>query len=410
MLFSCPETSFAPSQPKRPQQAPRRIVRAIAFGLVMLYTAPVLAQTAIPSSASANASANVQPAAPMPPEGRPLPPNYESDYVLGAGDAVQIDIFNVPNLSGENARYSVLVDGSLNLPWIGKVNVRGLTLQEASDAIASRYAEFIREPIVTVTLLTPRPMRVAIVGEVNRPGAYTTGQSVGTGPAGQTTLETRGEARAGELRTVIEAIQTAGGITQLADVRNVEVRRPRLNGTEEVILVDLWAFLQSGNLQQNVTLRDGDTVIVPTATALNPDESQRLAAASFSPDTISVNVVGEVVRPGTVSVSPNTSLNQAILAAGGFDDVRASKGRVTLIRLNPDGTVARREIPVDLSANLNDETNPILRSNDIVVVSPSGRARTTDVLGVIGGAVGAVLNPIGALFNIFRTVDDINRD
>ncbi|RKH75066.1 sugar ABC transporter substrate-binding protein, partial [Corallococcus praedator] len=127
-----------------------------------------------------------------------------------------------------------------------------------------------------------------------------------------------------------------------------------------------------------LALRDGDTVYIPTATSVTAEEATELASASFSPNTIAVNVVGEVVEPGTVQVPPNVTLNQAILAAGGFDNRRARTADVQLVRLNPDGTVARREIPVDFSAGISEENNPALRSNDIVIVGRSGITRTSD--------------------------------
>lgn len=310
-------------------------------------------------------------------------------YVLGAGDQVRVDIFDVPELSGNNGTYTVLADGTLNLPWIGSVSVRGMSLSTVGQDLTQRYARFIRDPLITVSLLSERPVRVAVTGEVNRPGTYTTGQSAGEGRAGEVTADT-----AGQLSTVTQAIQTAGGITQIANVRNIEVRRPRLNQPTEVINVDLFALLR-GDLGEDMTLRDGDTIFVPTATAVTAEDATEQASASFSPNTIAVNVVGEVVRPGTVQVPPNVTLNQAILEAGGFDNRRARTADVELVRLNPDGTVSRREIPVDFSAGISEESNPPLRSNDIVIVGRSGITRTSDFLDTITRPLAPLLGILG---------------
>lgn len=321
------------------------------------------------------------PAAPLSPApANPLPgtASFSEDYVLGPGDQIRIDIFDVPEFSGNNGQYVILSDGTLNLPWVGKISVQNLSLDQAADALEAQYARYIRNPMITVTLLSPRPLRVGIIGQVNRPGVYT------VNPGG-------GASR----HTVTLAIQAAGGITQLADLRKIEVRRPRGNGFEEVIAANLWDFLQQGDLSQDVPLRDGDTLVVPEATALNPEEAAQLAAANVSPTAININVVGEVMRPGTVSVPPNTSLNQALLAAGGFNNQRARQGSVELIRLNPNGTVDRRRVRIDFSANINPENNPALRANDIVVVGRSTLASTSDFLG-------SVLNPLNGLFGIFR--------
>jgi polysaccharide biosynthesis/export protein len=320
------------------------------------------------------------------------PVQQEDAYRLGAGDQIRIDIFDVPELSADKGTYVVLVDGSLNLPWIGRVSVQGLTLSESAEILTQKYSTFIHDPLITVSLLTSRPLRVGIVGEVNRPGPYITGQAAGAGAAGAPTGET-----AGQLGTVTQAIQTAGGITQLADIRNIEIRRPQNNGSEEIINVDLWNFLQTGSLSQDITLRDGDTVVVPTATAINEAEASQLAAASFSPGTINVNVVGEVVKPGLVVVQPNISMNQAILAAGGFDNRRARRADVELVRLNPNGTVSKRTIPVDFSSGLNESTNPALRNNDIVIVRRSGLSTTADFISTLVSP----LTPLLAILGIF---------
>jgi polysaccharide biosynthesis/export protein len=300
-------------------------------------------------------------------------------YILGAGDAIQIDIFDVPEFSGGNGQYTVLVDGSLNLPWIGKVPVQGLNLEQAADMLSQRYSRFINEPLITVTLLTPRPLRVGIVGEVNRPGVYTVSAD---------TADTR-------RYTVTQAIQTAGGITQLANVRSIEVRRPQADGREASIPIDLWSFLETGDLSEDLVLRDGDTLVIPEVAALTPEEATQLASTSFSPESINVNVVGEVVSPGQIAVLPNATLNQAILAAGGFDNRRARRRDVQLIRLNPDGTVAKRTIPVDFAEGINEENNPSLRNNDIIVVGRSGIASTTDFLDTL-------LTPVTNVFSILR--------
>ena len=429
------------------------------------------------------------------------PVTSETDYTLGAGDRLRIDVFQVEDFSGE---YLVLVDGTVSLPLAGRLQAEGKTIPELSELISQKYAQYLKRPVVTVSLLTPRPLKMAIAGEVNNPGSY------------NITLNEEGQ-----FPSVTDLIQQAGGITTAADVRQVQIRRS-LNGREQVLNVNLWELLVQGNLAQNVTLRDGDTVIIPTndnidvaetrqladasfgirtdqpvnvavvgevyrpgsyqieperlnqdnnrnnttssravpprlsqaiaqaggikplanirqvevrrltrsgseqtlnvnlwqllqdgdtnedvilqegdtiviptAENLDPAEAESLASASFSPSTVRVNVVGEVKEPGVVEVPPNTPLNQAILAAGGFDDRRANKGEVQLIRLNPNGTVSKREVEIDLASDINEENNPTLRSNDVVVVGRSGLAQVSDT-------VGTVLAPIGSTFSIFR--------
>jgi polysaccharide biosynthesis/export protein len=310
--------------------------------------------------------------------------SLEETYSLGAGDRIQIAMFNIPELSGE---FRVSVDGYLNLPWIGTVSVAQMTLKELKLDLASRYRRFLkRPPVINLTLLSPRPVRVSVSGEVNNPGSYTT------------VVEAPQDVR-GNLQwpTLTQALQTAGGITQLADVREVQVRRLGRDGSTRMI-VDLWELVDAGDSSQDLSLRDGDAIFIPKAKKIDSSESVRLGTANFSPKNIKVQVVGEVVKPGSVEIPTNSTLNQAILVAGGFNNTRAKQTAVDFIRLNLDGTVTQRTIQVNLSAPPNDKDNPILRANDVVVAQRSDTAKSADRVGALGG----ILNPVSGILSVLR--------
>lgn len=434
-------------------------------------------------------------------------------YVLGPGDRVRIDFFSVPEFSTE---YPVLPNGTVNLPQVGAVSVQGRTLKQASNAISDRYRDVLTRPTVTMSLVSARPIQVAIGGEVNRPGSYMlpptpTGATAegnipsltrtlqlaegvtqaadlsrvqirrvrpnGTGAIDVTTVNLWELLKTGNVQqdlrlrdgdsifipastsvnleearqltsanfatqssrplkisvvgqvnrpgpytitgntnssspgvngtqtsttvnntvqvpTVTQAIQLAGGITQTADLRSIQIRRLTRTGPAQIVKVDMWKLFKSGDVLQDLPLQDGDTIEIPTATALNEQEIAELATASFSPDRISINVVGEVEKPGPVVVPPNTPLNQALLAAGGFNR-RARKSNVTLVRLNPNGTVTKRDISIDLAEGINDQKNPALRNNDIVIVRKNFIAGVSDV-------VGSVTAPFNGFFGLLR--------
>ncbi|MEQ8972297.1 MAG: SLBB domain-containing protein [Coleofasciculus sp. C1-SOL-03] len=266
----------------------------------------------------------------------------------------------------------VLRDGdAIFVPTSTQVN-----LQQARQIAATAFAP-----------APDTPRTVAVVGEVNRPGTYTVS---GENP-------TRSEQTLG-FPTVTLAIQEAGGIKPMADIRQIQIRRVTKTGTEQIISVNLWQLLQAGDFTQDAVIQEGDTIIVPTATDVSPAEATELATANFAPNTIQVSVVGEVTEPGLVDVPPNTPLNQALLAAGGFDQSRARKSSVELIRLNPDGTVAKRTVPIDFAQGINESSNPVLRDNDIIVVGRSGIAK-------VGDTIGTALSPVDRIFGLFRLFD-----
>ena len=238
-------------------------------------------------------------------------------------------------------------------------------------------ARQIAEASFAADINTPRT--VTVVGEVTRPGliVVTGGDTVGIN-------EDRFAARIEGLPTVTRSIQLAGGITELADIRSIHLRRSTKSGAERVINVNLWELLQTGDINQDPIVEQGDTIVVPKSAEVNPAEAAELAAASFSPDTMSIYVMGEAARPegvrqdGSIDLPSATPLNQALLAAGVFNRVEANKNEIALIRLNPDGTVDLRTIEVNLADGINEETNPLLRNNDILVVDRSAFTKIND--------------------------------
>ena len=488
-----------PGRPLSLAQGPIALGSALALLLCTEGLLPTLGQ-AQPRPGPAN---HTLPATAPLPQGLPragalsvaLPPQPEEPYTLGAGDRLQMELFQLPQYSGE---FEVQVDGSLSLPLVGNVNIRDLTLEQASAAISQRYGQYLRRPGVTLNLLNRRPPVVGIAGEINRPGAYP--------------LSIEGTA----FPKLTQLFEVAGGITQSANLREVQIQR-QINGRTQVFTTNLWDLINTGNLSQDIVLRDGDSIFIPS-TLVPLDEAPILAAARFSPDSsvpITISVVGEVFRPGpyalrggatrtgnagvpgaqvgnsgndvvfspvqvsdaiqiaggikpranirqvqirrvtrsggeqvfsvdlwsllqtgetrqnailqdgdtvfiptataaispaeaavvaAASFAPNTTLNQGILAAGGFN-TRAYQDVVGLVRLNPDGTVTQREIPVDLALGMDDENNPTLQNDDIIIVGKSGLAAFGDNTALVSTPVANILNILTAPFRFFGFLD-----
>ncbi|MEO0970291.1 MAG: SLBB domain-containing protein [Cyanobacteria bacterium J06639_18] len=458
--------------------------------------------TALPSVSLAQEPTNPTPTAAQ----------LDNTYTLGGGDRIAVNVLEVQEYSGQ---YQIPPGGAINLPLIGSVPIQGLTTEQAADLIAERYRVFLKRPIISVNLLSPRPINVLVSGEVTSPGAYTlslqggagdnpgvqyptvlaalqTAQGVtasgdmakvrvtrrlgnsrtqtvnlnlkdliqkGVAPSDITLrdgdrihvptatsidlaearnlaaanfaadpsrprnvavigevvrpgsyLVTSGATQGGQNNptgapgvtgqpTIMRALQLAGGVTPQANIRDVKIRRLTRTGKEQVINLNLWQLLASGDISQDLLLQDGDTIVFPTATEINPAEATQLATSTLAASQIQVSVVGEVKSPGATNLRPNTPLNQAILAAGGFNDARARRGKVELVRLNPNGSVTKRKIKIDLSAGINEKTNPILRNNDVVLVRRSGLAKVTDPFRLVAGPLGTIVNLVRFITN-----------
>jgi polysaccharide biosynthesis/export protein len=410
-----------------------RSITGLALSIVVgaTYSLPAFAQSSTPANLNlAGQKATSISQSPLPPSlTTPTvpasPPNVDSaggqlgeSYVLGPGDVIRINV-NLPRTAASETsladdglvfldRYIVLPDGSVNLPWVNSIQLAGLSLQSASDRLEKSYRRFIKNPLITLNLLAPRPLKIGVIGEVNRPGSYLI--SVISNEVTQASLNQRTTSEGGnQFPRVSQAIQTAGGITQLANLREVRLKRIRGN-TEELIAIDLFRFLREGDQNQDRLLKDGDVIVIPKATQFDSAEAYEVAQSNFSPATINVNVVGEVFTPGARPLRPNSTLNQAILAAGGFRGGRASSKKVDLIRLNPNGTVTRKRFNIDLDQNMNDERNPRLFDNDIVVVNRTFIAAADDFLRTAFGVPLQIFGGISGFRNLLPPVlNDNNR-
>ncbi|MEM9136138.1 MAG: SLBB domain-containing protein [Cyanobacteria bacterium P01_F01_bin.42] len=313
---------------------------------------------------------------------------YEPDeYRLTIGDTISVFAANIPEFTTENIIRS---DGSINLPVVGEILVWDMTLPEAEIAIRTLYveSEVLENPDITVRLLASSPLKYAIAGEINRPGAYDV-----------PVLDKR-------LPTISDAIRQAGGISSEADLRNIEVYRHNRKGGQELIKLNLFALYQEADLSQNITLRSGDRIVIPNAPVYS-DEAQLIASANISPDAMQVGILGEVLSPGLIQAPTNTALNQALILVGGFNS-RAKK-TVQLIRTEEDGTVSREKIKIDWTANVGDETNPILKNRDVVLVGPNTIAKYSDFLDRALGPINRTIPFIGILDLIFPSNNNNRR-
>jgi protein involved in polysaccharide export with SLBB domain len=239
----------------------------------------------------------------------PVPP----DYKLGPGDNLVLILTGDVELS-----YSLPVtrEGFILIPQVGQVHVANLTLDQLRDVLYTRlgrvYSGVRRTPNATtrfdVTVANVRANQVYVVGEVAQPGAY----------------------QISSLGTVFTALYAAGGVTERAKLRGVEVQR--LGKT--VATLDLYDYLLRGDTRADVRLETGDVIFVPI------HESR-------------VRVSGAVLRPAVYETKAGETLADMIAAAGGFrPDAALERVKVTrILPANARGpqTSARVTIDVPLS-------------------------------------------------------------
>lgn len=286
------------------------------------------------------------------------PSRLENDlYVLGPGDGLSMSFLD-PTAGAVGGGFTILQDGTATLALLGSVQLTGLTIGQATRWLTSLYSAHLLRPQLFLSLTSPRPKRVSILGEVGRPGTY---------------------AIAG-LSTPVDAIQTAGGITLNADIRNVLLRRrlPGPEGAQKETVLDLAQLLQFGNQRQTPLLFDGDTLFIARTDEPIPEEVLQIGASNLSPATISVTVIGEVRRPGTVTLPANSPLDEAVFRAGGPLPLRSNTRKVEILRMNRDGTKNLQVYSLASSMGIRGSSqrgiskeNPPLRNNDTIIVNRS---------------------------------------
>jgi polysaccharide biosynthesis/export protein len=292
----------------------------------------------------------------------------------GVGQVVPINLLSLLK-SGDFGQDIILQDGdTILLPTATEINSANSALVAASN-------------------LGPQainPPKVVVVGEVNRPGTYTV---LGSGNSTNNNTQLAGTVA---LPTITNAIQSAAGIKPTADIRQIQLIRTTRSG-EQKISLNLFKLIQQGDTSQDIILQEGDRIFIPIAQNPNAQDVDLISSSTFSPATIKVNVIGEAgsAAAGTREVPSNTTLNQAILLAGGFNNVRANKNEVDFIRLNPNGTVTKRLIKLNFARGIDPENNPRLQNNDTIVIGRNNLTR-------IGDGFSTILTPFNGLLNILR--------
>lgn len=297
-------------------------------------------------------------------------------YVLGPGDGLSLNFLD-PAAKSLGGSFGILLDGTTSLPLLGSVQLSGLTIGQATRWLTSLYGKQLVRPQLYLTLVNPRPAQVTIIGEVERPGLYPLGG----------------------VPTVVTAIKTAGGITALSDVRNVVLRRlAGPDGIQKETILDLTQVFMEGNQLQNPILFDGDTLIVKRSTKPIPQGALELGATNLAPESISVNIIGEVKSPGSVSMPANTPLVEAIFRAGGPVRWRANTNNVQLVRFNRDGKVTIDKYSYRKFADLSLQ-NPPLKNGDTIIVNSSVFGKAMDAFNDIAVPIGIITN----LTNLYNT-------
>lgn len=329
-------------------------------------------------------------------------------YILGPGDGLQIELLDLPELSG---LVSIGPGGTIYLPRLRSVYVNGLTIEELRTFLTKEFRTFVRDPQVYIYPVHYRPIRVYVGGEVKTPGYYTLtgGQfgvgefknssttKIGTDPfvslmgSQNTSFINKGSKSTlfGSTPTVFDAIRSAQGITPYSDLSRVQVIRKRgesLGGGRVSTNLNFVTLINDGDESQNIRLFDGDVVRISKGNEVMGSQLLKATHSNINPRFINVFVSGRVEKPSGITLPNGSSLNQAIAMVGGVELIR---GKVEFVRFAQNGEPTRKVFRYNPRAAVGAEDNPLLTSGDLIRVRDSLLSATTEVLdGITKPAVG----------------------
>jgi protein involved in polysaccharide export with SLBB domain len=213
-----------------------------------------------------------------------------ANYILGAGDQIIIDVWGDSEL---NVQYTIAPDGHITVPGIGRIQLSGMNVKQAESRIRTQFSTIYSdldssEPhtFLAISVGNVRTIKVNVMGEVRTPGTYTLSS----------------------FSSAFHAMYAAGGTTNIGSLRNIRIFRAGRQAAE----IDLYEYLMKGNSMSDITLQDGDIVMVEPFGSL-------------------AQVIGEVRRPMWYEMKPDETLEDLIRYSGGFSG-NAYTAALTLIR------------------------------------------------------------------------------
>jgi len=210
---------------------------------------------------------------------------FAEGYLVGSGDILRITVYDNDDLK---TTVRVSDSGTIEMPLIGRINVLNMTILQISDEITRKLADgYIVNPQVNVFIEEFRSKKVVVLGNVKSPGLYEL-----SGPI-----------------SFLELISKVGGLTPEAG-KTATIKR-KVNHKDKVIVVDLVALIEKGDLGQDKRVMDGDTIYISKA------------GMCF--------ITGQVKSPGAYTCGENPTVLKLVAVAGGFTG-KASKSGVKIVR------------------------------------------------------------------------------
>lgn len=161
-----------------------------------------------------------------------------ADYKIAASDTLEITVYGEEGLTRPDL--VVRPDGKISFPLVGDIEVGGMTTVQVKELLEGKLHVYIPGAVAAVSVKILGSMQYYVVGKVNKPGMYNVLKPL----------------------TVLQALALAGGLTAFADEKNIRIVRNQ-DGKVTNLLFNYKEVRKGKNLEQNIFLERGDTVLVP---------------------------------------------------------------------------------------------------------------------------------------------------
>jgi polysaccharide export outer membrane protein len=158
-------------------------------------------------------------------------------YQIGTGDVLEISVWKDVALSKQ---VTVLPDGTIHFPLVGEIKALGMTVTELKQTLENKIERYVPDPVLSVGVLQVNSMLVYVIGKVNKPGRFVLNSDI----------------------NVLQALAMAGGLNPFAKEKQVKIFR-ETNGATDQFKFNYDEVQEGEKLEQNITLRRGDIIVVP---------------------------------------------------------------------------------------------------------------------------------------------------
>jgi len=239
----------------------------------------------------------------------------EPDYSLGPGDELRIQFYGKVN---DYFEQTISRDGAISFPNIGPLGVAGMTFQEAKQLISRKVSEEYIGVNVSISVGALRSITIYVLGEAYKPGLYTV-------PS---------------LSTITNVLFLSGGVTDIASLRNIQLKRDGKLRTK----LDLYDLLLSGDRSKDSRLEAGDTIFIP-------------------PLGQTASIDGQIRRPAMYELKSKPTIRELIKLGGGLLPT-AYRSRARILRVDDSGFMT----VLDIDLNKTQSLDVAIKNGDRLVV------------------------------------------